>query len=106
MHYGLGLACVGSGELAQGSKIVESDLALKYGISRGPLREAIHRLEQMKLIVRIPHAGSRVIDSISGRTYRAHVHGNEVVLAAGAGEQITHTSDELIDQERYRVYVF
>ncbi len=50
-----------NGELAQGSKIVESDLALKYGISRGPLREAIHRLERIKLIVRIPHAGSRVV---------------------------------------------
>ena len=50
-----------NGELRQGTKIVESDLALKYGISRGPLREAIHRLEQIKLIVRIPHAGSRVI---------------------------------------------
>ena len=50
-----------SGKLAQGTKIVESDLALKYGISRGPLREAIHRLEQIKLIVRIPHAGSRVV---------------------------------------------
>ncbi|MCG6891737.1 MAG: GntR family transcriptional regulator [Gammaproteobacteria bacterium] len=50
-----------SGQLAQGTKIVESDLALKYGISRGPLREAIHRLEQIKLIVRVPHAGSRVI---------------------------------------------
>ncbi|MCP4186510.1 MAG: GntR family transcriptional regulator [Gammaproteobacteria bacterium] len=49
------------GTLAQGSKIVESDLALKYGISRGPLREAIHRLEQIKLIIRIPHAGSRVV---------------------------------------------
>jgi DNA-binding GntR family transcriptional regulator len=49
------------GELAQGTKIVESDLALKYGISRGPLREAIHRLEQIKLIVRVPHAGSRVV---------------------------------------------
>ncbi len=49
------------GGLAQGTKIVESDLALKYGISRGPLREAIHRLEQIRLIVRIPHAGSRVV---------------------------------------------
>lgn len=49
------------GRLAQGSKIVESDLAEQYGTSRGPLREAIHRLEQMKLIVRIPHAGSRVV---------------------------------------------
>ena len=50
-----------SGQLNQGAKIVESELALKYGISRGPLREAIHRLEQMKLILRIPHAGSRVV---------------------------------------------
>ena len=50
-----------NGQIAQGTKIVESDLAEQYGISRGPLREAIHRLEQMKLIVRIPHAGSRVI---------------------------------------------
>ncbi|MCH7882429.1 MAG: GntR family transcriptional regulator [Proteobacteria bacterium] len=49
------------GQLSQGSKIVESDLALKYGISRGPLREAIHRLEQIKLVVRIPRAGSRVV---------------------------------------------
>lgn len=49
------------GTLPQGSKIIESDLALKYGISRGPLREAIHRLERIKLVVRIPHAGSRVV---------------------------------------------
>ena len=45
------------GHLAQGCKIVESDLALKYGISRGPLREAIHRLEQIKLVVRVTIAG-------------------------------------------------
>jgi DNA-binding GntR family transcriptional regulator len=49
------------GALSQGSKIIESELALKYGISRGPLREAIHRLEQIKLVVRVPHAGSRVV---------------------------------------------
>jgi DNA-binding GntR family transcriptional regulator len=49
------------GQLPQGSKIIEADLAMKYGISRGPLREAIHRLEQNKLVVRIPHAGARVI---------------------------------------------
>jgi len=49
------------GRLVQGSKIIESDLALKYGISRGPLREAIHRLESIKLVVRVRNAGSRVI---------------------------------------------
>ncbi len=45
------------GRLAQGSKIIESDLALKYGISRGPLREAIHRLESIKLVYRVRNAG-------------------------------------------------
>ena len=50
-----------SGELAQGSKITEDVLAKKYGISRGPLREAIRRLESLRLLVRIPHAGTRVV---------------------------------------------
>ncbi|NNE62452.1 MAG: GntR family transcriptional regulator [Gammaproteobacteria bacterium] len=50
-----------AGDLPQGAKIVESELALKYGISRGPLREAIHKLERNKLVVRVPHAGSRVV---------------------------------------------
>lgn len=50
-----------NGVLAQGSKIVEEDLARQYGISRGPLREAIHRLKGSNLIVSIPHAGSRVV---------------------------------------------
>ena len=50
-----------SGVLTQGSKIVEEELARKYGISRGPLREAIHRLKGSNLIVTVPHAGSRVV---------------------------------------------
>lgn len=49
------------GKLAQGSKIVEEDLAQKYGNSRGPLREAINRLEGQKLVVRTPRAGTRVV---------------------------------------------
>lgn len=50
-----------SGELPQGSKITEDELAKKYGISRGPLREAIRRLEGLRLLVRKPHAGTRVV---------------------------------------------
>ena len=50
-----------AGELAQGSKITEDSLAKQYGISRGPLREAIRRLEALRLLVRIPHAGMRVV---------------------------------------------
>jgi DNA-binding GntR family transcriptional regulator len=49
------------GEIAPGSKISEPELARTYGISRGPLREAIHRLEGQRLVVRIPHVGARVV---------------------------------------------
>jgi len=54
-------AAIVKGEIAPGSKISEPELARTYGISRGPLREAIHRLEGQKLLVRIPHVGARVV---------------------------------------------
>ncbi|MCI0510007.1 GntR family transcriptional regulator [Chromohalobacter marismortui] len=49
------------GELAPGTKITEPGLAKAYGISRGPLREAMRRLETHRLIERIPHVGARVV---------------------------------------------
>ncbi|WP_454255385.1 GntR family transcriptional regulator [Pseudomonas sp. Marseille-Q8238] len=54
-------AAIVQGEIAPGSKISEPELARTYGISRGPLREAIHRLEGQRLLVRIPHVGARVV---------------------------------------------
>ena len=48
------------GQLAPGSKISEQALAKALGVSRGPLREAISRLEGRKLIERTPNIGSRV----------------------------------------------
>lgn len=50
-----------SGDIAPGSKISEPELAKHYQVSRGPLREAIMRLEGLSLIERIPHVGARVI---------------------------------------------
>jgi len=49
------------GELKPGSKMSEAELAARYGVSRGPLREALRRLEGRKLLSRIPHVGVRVI---------------------------------------------
>ncbi|MBD8495634.1 GntR family transcriptional regulator [Pseudomonas syringae] len=54
-------AAIVKGEIAPGSKISEPELARTYGISRGPLREAIHRLEGQRLVVRVPHVGARVV---------------------------------------------
>ena len=49
------------GELPPGSKITEPGLSQAYGISRGPLREAMRRLEAHRLIERVPHVGARVV---------------------------------------------
>ncbi|AKQ54346.1 GntR family transcriptional regulator [Bordetella hinzii] len=49
------------GEIAPGSKMSEPELARAHGVSRGPLREALHRLEGQRLLVRVPHAGARVV---------------------------------------------
>ena len=49
------------GDLAPGERLSESSLAKTFGISRGPLREAIRRLEGRKLVQRTPHIGARVV---------------------------------------------
>lgn len=48
------------GVWAPGSRLGEAELARHYGVSRGPLREAIRRLESRKLLERVPHVGARV----------------------------------------------
>lgn len=55
-------AAIISGELAPGSKLSEQALAKSLGVSRGPLREAIRRLEGRKLVQRTPNIGVRVAE--------------------------------------------
>ena len=49
-----------SGTLAPGEKVSEQALARQLGVSRGPLREALRRLEGRKLIERKTNFGARV----------------------------------------------
>ena len=49
-----------AGELAPGARISEHALAASLGVSRGPLREAIRRLEGRKLVERTTNIGVRV----------------------------------------------
>lgn len=53
-------AAIMDGELAPGSRLSEHALASSLGISRGPLREAISRLEGRKLLQRTPNIGVHV----------------------------------------------
>jgi DNA-binding GntR family transcriptional regulator len=55
------------GQIPPGSKMSEPELARRYGISRGPLREAMRRLESSSLVVRRANVGARVIDLSSAQ---------------------------------------
>jgi DNA-binding GntR family transcriptional regulator len=49
-----------AGELKPGDRIIETDLAQKAGISRGPVREAIRQLEGDGILVTYPSRGTFV----------------------------------------------
>jgi DNA-binding GntR family transcriptional regulator len=49
------------GEILPGARISEAELARKFGISRGPLREALMRLEGRRLVERRPNLGAYVV---------------------------------------------
>jgi len=50
-----------TGEFSQGQKLNEAELAQRFGMGRGPLREALRQLEGMRLVKRTPNAGARVV---------------------------------------------
>jgi DNA-binding GntR family transcriptional regulator len=84
-----------SGRIPMGTKLGEESLASRFGISRGPLREALRRLEGRSLVVSAAHAGVRVVqlkteDLIELYEVRESLEGLAVRLAAerGSDEEI------------------
>lgn len=51
---------VHAGELVPGQRLVEADLVERFGVSRGPLREAFKRTAAMGLVEIAPHRGARI----------------------------------------------
>ena len=49
-----------TGELKPGERLMEIHLANKLGVSRTPIREAIHKLELEGLVIMIPRRGAEV----------------------------------------------
>lgn len=49
------------GDLKPGDRLVERDISERTGVSRGPVREALRRLEQEGLILSFPYRGTRVM---------------------------------------------
>jgi len=50
------------GEISPGAQVTESSLAEQFGVSRGPLREAMRQLIDEGLLVTIPYTGTHVVE--------------------------------------------
>lgn len=55
-------AAIISGRIPPGSQISEADLAVRFGVSRGPLREALRHLIEEGFLITVPYTGTRVLD--------------------------------------------
>jgi DNA-binding GntR family transcriptional regulator len=53
-------AAILEGEITPGSAIIETTLAEKFNVSRGPLREALRQLIEEGLLVTVPYTGTYV----------------------------------------------
>jgi DNA-binding GntR family transcriptional regulator len=83
------------GDLLPGTRLVESRIAGAQGISRTPVREAIHKLERECFIARLPHGGFSVLgldrqDIVETFGIRSVLEGYAARLAA-----INYEADEL-----------
>lgn len=75
------------GSFAPGAKLNEKELAEQFGVSRGPIREALKRLAERNLVVLSPNAGAKVAthsveDIIHLLDVREHLEGAAAKLAA------------------------
>lgn len=80
--YGAIREAIRSGEIAAGARLRLRDLAAQLGTSPMPVREAIGRLEQNGLVVRVPHRGAVVADLTPAEL--AHVYATRLLLEAEA----------------------
>ena len=105
------------GDRAPGEKLRESELAQLFGTSRGPIRDALRRLESQRLVTTTPNAGARVValserqlielyevrEALEGMTCRlAAVHMSDTQIAALTELLARH--EEAIEQAAGREY--
>ncbi len=83
------------GELAPGEKIGELDLCERFSLTRGPVREALGRLESRGLLVRRPHAGVRVV-SVSAAELLELYRIREVMEGLAARQAAERMTDQEI----------
>lgn len=85
------------GDLAPGEKIGEVELCSRFNLTRGPLREALGRLESRGLLVRRPHAGVKVV-SVSADELMELYSIREIMEGLAARQAAERmTDDEIAD---------
>lgn len=87
------------GELAPGEKIGEVELCARFNLTRGPLREALGRLESRGLLVRRPHAGVKVV-SVSGGELIELYHIREAMEGLAARQATERMTDAEVNELR------
>lgn len=85
------------GEIPSGSKISEPEMAARFGISRGPLREAMRRLESTNLVERRPNVGARVITLSNERLIEVYLI-REALEGMAARLAAERMSDDAIEE--------
>lgn len=97
-----------AGNLAPGSRIVETRIAREFGISQAPVREALRSLASLGLVEMRPHRGARVRKPSREELVEAvHVRGVlEAYAAEIAAERISAGDLEKLEQlvEEMRVF--
>jgi DNA-binding GntR family transcriptional regulator len=93
-------AAILTGEIPAGTKLVESTLAVRYGTSRGPIREAVRELARQGLVVEVPRRGS-VVATLTSRDLAEVYEVREALEVGAAKAAIRRASDaELRDLEQ------
>ena len=85
------------GGLAPGERVTERGLALRLGVSPTPIREALRRLEQERLIERVGPRQLRVAER-SEQSLHELLYTEAVVRAAAARFATNKITDDTLDE--------
>jgi len=104
--YHLILEAIDTGDYKPGDRLVESDLAERFGVSRTPIREALQRLETQSLLTR--DGRSLIVSSLDHNqlaelyVVRAELEGLAANLAArhAAPEEVRVLRDMVTDDHK------
>jgi DNA-binding GntR family transcriptional regulator len=86
-------AAILAGELKAGSKLVETELAERFGTSRGPVREALRELAREGLVIELPRRGT-VVSTLTARDLAEVYAVREALEVRAAATAVERASDE------------